>query len=72
MTITASTDPDCRLLTWLAAAERVGMPAVALCSLNWAEIYRPLLGHRPEAARVLGISRSRLQRYVDRFDLQVP
>ena len=23
MTITASTDPDCRLLTWLAAAERV-------------------------------------------------
>jgi DNA-binding NtrC family response regulator len=29
-------------------------------------------GNKSEAARVLGISRSRLQRYVDRFDLQVP
>lgn len=28
-------------------------------------------GNKSEAARVLGISRSRLQRYVDRFDLQV-
>ena len=29
-------------------------------------------GNKSEAARVLGISRSRLQRYVDRFDLHVP
>ena len=29
-------------------------------------------GNKSEASRVLGISRSRLQRYVDRFDLDVP
>ncbi|MBT8404627.1 MAG: sigma-54 dependent transcriptional regulator, partial [Gemmatimonadetes bacterium] len=29
-------------------------------------------GNKSEAARVLGISRSRLQRYVDRFELHVP
>ena len=29
-------------------------------------------GNKSETARVLGISRSRLQRYVDRFDLHVP
>jgi DNA-binding NtrC family response regulator len=29
-------------------------------------------GNKSEASRLLGISRSRLQRYVDRFDLEVP
>lgn len=33
----------------LAAAARAGIPAVALCSLNWADIYRHYLGDRPEA-----------------------
>lgn len=37
----------------LAAAARVGIPAVALCSLNWAGIYRHFCGTRPEAARIL-------------------
>ncbi len=36
----------------LAAAARRGTPAVALCSLNWADIYRHYLGDRPEAAAV--------------------
>jgi DNA-binding NtrC family response regulator len=29
-------------------------------------------GNKSETARILGISRSRLQRYVDKFDLEVP
>jgi hypothetical protein len=33
----------------LAAAERSGIPAVALCSLNWADIYAHYCGSRPEA-----------------------
>ncbi len=37
----------------LAAAERAGVPAVALCSLNWADIYRHYFTGRPEAPRVL-------------------
>lgn len=37
----------------LAAAARVGIPAVALCSLNWADIYRHYFSNRPEASRVL-------------------
>ncbi|MFZ5862862.1 MAG: hypothetical protein ACOYXR_08490 [Nitrospirota bacterium] len=36
----------------LAAAARAGIPAFALCSLNWADIYRHYLGTRPEAAAV--------------------
>jgi hypothetical protein len=37
----------------LAAAQRAGVPAVALCSLNWADIYRAYLGERPEAPAIL-------------------
>jgi len=37
----------------LAAAERAGLPALALCSLNWAGVYRELFGHRPEAPGIL-------------------
>lgn len=37
----------------LAAAARIGLPAVALCSLNWALIYRHYFGSRPEAPAIL-------------------
>lgn len=37
----------------LAAASRAGIPSVAMCSLNWAEIYAYYCGTRPEAARIL-------------------
>jgi hypothetical protein len=37
----------------LAAAKRVGIPAVALCSLNWLDIYRAYCGFRPEAPAIL-------------------
>lgn len=37
----------------LVAAEKLAIPAVALCSLNWGGIYRYYFGDRPEAARVL-------------------
>jgi hypothetical protein len=37
----------------LAAAQRAGIPAVAMCSLNWADIYRHYFGQRPEAGQVL-------------------
>jgi hypothetical protein len=36
----------------LAAAGSIGLPSVALCCLNWAEIYTPYCRHRPEAALV--------------------
>lgn len=36
----------------LAAAARARIPAIALCSLNWADLYRHYCGHRPEAARI--------------------
>lgn len=36
----------------LAAAQRLGMPAAALCSLNWADIYTHYFPDRPEAAQV--------------------
>jgi hypothetical protein len=37
----------------LAAARRAGLPAAALCSLNWADIFRHYLGHEPEAHGIL-------------------
>lgn len=37
----------------LAAAAQAGIPAVAMCSLNWAVIYRYYCGQRPEAAAIL-------------------
>jgi hypothetical protein len=37
----------------LAAAERAGIDAVALCSLNWADIYRHYFSDRPEAVSIL-------------------
>jgi len=36
----------------LAAARRAGVPAVALCSLNWADVYRAYCGHLPGAEAV--------------------
>ena len=42
----------------LAAAASQGVPAVALCSLNWADIYQHYCGHRPEADDILGTMRS--------------
>jgi hypothetical protein len=33
----------------LAAAAQVGIPSVALCSLNWADMYQHYLGTRPKA-----------------------
>lgn len=41
----------------LAAAARAGIPAVALSSLNWADIYRRYLGERPEANAVWSMMR---------------
>ncbi len=36
----------------LAGAQVAGIPAAALCSLNWADIYRAYCGERPDAARI--------------------
>ena len=36
----------------LVAAKRVGIPAVAMCCLNWADIYAPLCAGRPGADRI--------------------
>lgn len=36
----------------LAAAARAGIPAVAMCSLNWADIYRHYCHDRPEAPEI--------------------
>ncbi|MGE0080495.1 MAG: hypothetical protein AB7U81_04300 [Thiohalomonadaceae bacterium] len=36
----------------LAAARRAGIPALALCSLNWHDIYGHYCGHLPEAAAI--------------------
>lgn len=38
----------------LAAGADIGLPCVALCSLNWAEIYRHYFVKRPEAPEILG------------------
>ena len=37
----------------LAAAQRLGIPAFGLSSVNWADMYRHYLGDRPEAEKVL-------------------
>ncbi|MHB1240187.1 MAG: hypothetical protein ACYC18_06760 [Gammaproteobacteria bacterium] len=37
----------------LSAAARAGIPAVALCSLNWGAIYRAYCGAAPEAPGIL-------------------
>lgn len=37
----------------LAGAARIDLPSVALCSLNWAVIYRAYFAERPEAAAIL-------------------
>jgi hypothetical protein len=37
----------------LAAAAQAGIPALALCSLNWADIYRHYFAEQPEAPVVL-------------------
>jgi len=37
----------------LAAAARVGIPAVALCSINWMDIYEHYFSARPEAQMLL-------------------
>jgi DNA-binding NtrC family response regulator len=44
----------------------------AAVSAHVQRVLRHTEGNKSEAARVLGISRSRLQRYVDRFELKVP
>ncbi|SCZ58125.1 glycosyltransferase family protein [Thiohalomonas denitrificans] len=37
----------------LAGASRAGLPSVAMCCLNWADIYRHYCADRPEAGRIL-------------------
>lgn len=37
----------------LAASARIGMPSIALCSLNWADIYRHYFSGRPEAPAII-------------------
>lgn len=37
----------------LAAAGRIGLPALALCSINWWDIYASFFRDRPEAAAIL-------------------
>lgn len=53
----------------LAAAGRAGIPAVALSSLNWADIYRHYLGGRPESEAVW--SRMRASYHVAQAFLRV-
>jgi hypothetical protein len=38
----------------LAGAQLAKIPALAMSSLNWADIYQAYLGQRPEAPRILG------------------
>lgn len=42
----------------LAGAAAAGVPALALCSLNWAEIYAHYFAHRPEAQTILADMRA--------------
>lgn len=37
----------------IAAAAALGMPAVALCCLNWAGVYRHYFADQPEAGRII-------------------
>jgi hypothetical protein len=37
----------------LAGAARAGIAAVAMCSLNWADVYQHYFGDRPQAERIL-------------------
>jgi len=37
----------------LAAAREAGVPALALCSINWADLFRHYLGHSPGADAIL-------------------
>lgn len=37
----------------LAAAQRLGIPNIALCSLNWLDIYRAYCGSEPEAPAIM-------------------
>lgn len=37
----------------LAGASRVGIPSIAMCSLNWADIFRYFCGAMPRAAEIL-------------------
>lgn len=42
----------------LAAARAAGIPSVALCSLNWADIFAHYLGHRPGTGAMLDAMRA--------------
>lgn len=42
----------------LAAAARLRLPAVAFCSLNWADLYQAYCGTRPEAGRIADEARA--------------
>ncbi|MFN3594991.1 MAG: hypothetical protein ACK4TK_09970 [Thiobacillaceae bacterium] len=42
----------------LAAARQAGLPAVALCSLNWLDIFRHYLGERAQAQAILAEMRA--------------
>lgn len=45
----------------LAAAAQVRIPSVAMCSLNWADIYAHYCGTRPEAPEILAQIRASYQ-----------
>lgn len=42
----------------LAAAQRAGIPSVAMCSLNWADIFEHYLGQQADAAEMLATMRA--------------
>ena len=37
----------------LAAGRRLGLPALAMCSMNWRDIYSHYFGNRPEASAII-------------------
>ena len=47
----------------LAAASRASIPAAALCSLNWADIYRHYFNNRTEAGKILAEMESAYRRW---------